>query len=67
LISGIWVRVKTKVIGRMANTLKVTQVSVETERQTISLRMASPKKNSPQRSVSLRQPSSVSWKTVSKT
>ena len=47
------------VSGMMPKTLKLTQKSVVCVRQTISLSAASAKKNSAQRKVSLRQPSSV--------
>lgn len=66
-IRGSWVRVKIRVIGMTPKTLKLTQKSVEKLRQTISLIAASTKKNRPQRNVSLRQPSSVSLKALSKT
>ena len=52
-------RANRKVSGTTPNTLKLTQKSVVCVRQTISLRTASAKKNSAQRTVSLRQPSSV--------
>src|SRR5713101_2295032 len=49
------------VSGITPNTLKATQKSVDCVRQTISLAIASAKKNSAQRKVSLRQPSCVRW------
>ena len=67
MISGIWLSVKTSVIGMMPHTLKVTQVSVENDRQTTSLTIARNRKNRPQRNVSFRQPSASSWKAESKT
>ena len=48
-----------KVSGMMPKTLKLTQMSVEKFRQTISLSTASTRKKRPQRKVSFRQPSSV--------
>src|SRR5690349_16352199 len=57
--SGYWNAAKIKVSGITPNTLNVTQVSVDWVRQTISLSTASARKNSAQRTVSLRQPSSV--------
>ena len=62
MISGIWLKVKRRVIGMMPQTLNATQVSVEKLRQTISLSTARNRKNRPQRNVSLRQPSASSWK-----
>ena len=55
------------VSGMMPKTLKLTQKSVVCVRQTISFKAASAKKNSAQRKVSLRQPSSVSSNTLSST
>ena len=46
------------VIGMIANTLKLTHVSVDTVRQTTSLSTARNVKKHAQRSVSLRHPSS---------
>src|SRR5690606_27493894 len=57
MMSGIWLKVKTSVIGMIAQTLNATQKSVEKPRQTISLSTARNRKKIPQRSVSLRQPS----------
>ena len=37
MISGIWLKVKSSVIGMMPQTLKATQASVEKLRQTTSL------------------------------
>ena len=67
MISGIWLKVKTSVIGMMPQTLKATQASVENDRQTTSLTTARNRKNRPQRSVSLRQPSASRLKAESKT
>ena len=67
MISGIWLRVNSTVIGIVPQTLKATQKSVEKLRQTTSLMMASTMKNRPQRKVSLFQPSSSSWKAELKT
>src|SRR5262249_7349044 len=65
--SGYCKTANKKVSGTTPKTLKLTHTSVVCERQTISLRIASAKKNSAQRKVSLRQPSSVRWKTESNT
>ena len=67
MISGICDSVKRMVMGMVPQTLKATQKSVEKERQTTSFRIARKTKNRPQRSVSLRQPSSVSLKAAWKT
>src|SRR5262249_39942747 len=56
-----------KVAGSAPNSLKLTQKLVEVVRQTISLITAMAKKNRHQRSVSLRQPSSVRLNTESNT
>ena len=56
-----------RVSGTTPNTLNATQVSVDCVRQTISLSTASARKNNAQRTVSLRQPSSVRWNTWSNT
>src|SRR5438105_3794562 len=52
----------TTVNPRMPNTLKLTQRASEKLRHTTSLRAASARKNSAQRMLSLRQPSSVRLK-----
>src|SRR6185436_14101952 len=65
--SGYWNAAKMNVSGITPNTLKLTQVSVDCVRQTISLSTASTRKNNAQRMVSLRQPSSVRWNTWSNT
>src|ERR1700737_4392914 len=57
--SGYCRAANRKVSGTTPKTLKFTQTSVDCVRQTISLRIASAKKNSAQRRVSRRQPSSV--------
>ncbi len=67
MMSGIWLSVKAIVIGIVPQTLKATQKSVLNERQTTSLRTARNRKNRPQRSVSLRQPSASSLKALSNT
>src|ERR1043165_960574 len=67
LISGICSAPKTKVSGSAPNNLKLTQKSVVCVRQTTSFNTARKKKNSAQRSVSLRQPLSVRWNIDSKT
>ena len=56
-----------KVSGTTPNTLKLTQKSVVCVRHTISFSTASARKNTAQRKVSLRQPSSVSSNTESNT
>src|SRR5579859_7371146 len=65
--SGYCRAANTKVSGTKPNNLKFTQKSVDCVRQIASLSTASTKKNTDQRSVSLRQPSSVRWNTESKT
>src|SRR5712671_3430930 len=65
--SGYCKAANINVSGNTPKTLKLTQTSVDCVRQTISLRIASAKKNSAQRNVNLRQPSSVRWKTESNT
>ena len=52
---------KMMVIGMVAQTLKLTQKSLEKLRQTISLASARKKKKQAQRKVSFVQPSSSSW------
>ena len=47
MINGIWLNVKSSVIGITAHTLNVTQKSVVVLRQTISLITARNRKNSP--------------------
>src|SRR5213075_356586 len=66
LSSGICRKAKTMVAGKLTNILLAIQVSVEKLRQKNSLMAASTKKNSAQRTVSLRQPSSVSWNAAPK-
>src|SRR3954454_11622888 len=65
--SGYCSAAKMKVSGSTPNTLKLTQKSVVCVRQTISLSTASATKNTAQRHVSLRQPSSVRSNTASNT
>src|SRR5882672_12908502 len=66
LSSGTCRKAKTSVSGKLRNILLAIQVSVEKPRHITSLTPASTKKNRHQRSVSFRQPSSVSWNAVPK-
>src|SRR5690606_31741305 len=59
--------VNSTVSGMMPQTLNATQKSVEKPRQTTSFSTASSRKNTPQRRVSLRQPSSSRLKALSNT
>lgn len=67
MTSGICAMVKMIVIGIVPQTLNATHASVENMRQTTSFSTARKRKNTPQRSVSLRQPSSFSLKAELKT
>src|SRR5882672_7914766 len=66
LSSGTCRKAKTSVSGKLINILLAIQVSVEKPRHINSLIMASTKKNSAQRTVSLRPNSSVRRKAVRK-